>query len=107
VSLADARKQRDIAKELLAKNIAPKEHKDELARQQKEKLSNTFEQVAANWYQVKKTEVSPDHAKDLWRSLEIHIFPALGKHPITLMVDVSQQNQATAIDYNGCSFFLF
>jgi len=83
VSLADARKKRDKAKELLAKDIDPKEHKDELARQQKEKLSNTFEQVAANWYQVKKAEVSPDHAKDLWRSLEIHIFPALGKHPIS------------------------
>jgi integrase len=83
VSLADARKQRDKAKELLAKNIDPKEHKDELARQQQEKLSNTFEQVAANWYQVKKTEVSPDHAKDLWRSLEIHIFPKLAKHPIS------------------------
>lgn len=83
VSLADARKKRDKAKELLAKDIDPKEHKDELARQQQEKLSNTFEQVAANWFQVKKTEVSPDHAKDLWRSLELHIFPALGKHPIS------------------------
>jgi len=83
VSLADARKKRDKAKELLAKDIDPKEHKDELTRQQQEKLSNTFEQVAANWFQVKKTEVSPDHAKDLWRSLEIHILPALGKHPIS------------------------
>lgn len=83
VSLADARKKRDKAKELLAKDIDPKEHKDELTRQQQEKLSNTFEQVAANWFQVKKTEVSPDHAKDLWRSLELHIFPALGKHPIS------------------------
>ncbi len=83
VSLADARKLRNNAKELLAKDIDPKEHKDELSRQQQEKLSNTFEQVAANWFQVKKTEVSPDHAKDLWRSLELHIFPVLGKHPIS------------------------
>ena len=83
ITLADARKLKDKAKELLAKDIDPKEHKDELTRQQQEKLSNTFEQVAANWYQVKKTEVSPVHAKDLWRSLEIHIFPALGKHPIS------------------------
>ncbi len=83
VSLADARKKRDKAKELLAKDIDPKEHKDQLARQQLEELSNTFEQVAANWFQVKKTEVSPDHAKDLWRSLELHVFPSLGKHPIS------------------------
>jgi integrase len=83
VSLADARKQRDIAKELLAKDIDPKEHKDELARKQHETLSNTFEQVATNWFQIKKTEISPDHAKDLWRSLEIHILPALSKHSIS------------------------
>jgi len=83
ISLADARKLRNNARELLAKDIDPKEHKDELSRQQQEKLSNTFEQVAANWFQVKKTEVSLDHGKDLWRSLEIHIFPSLGKHPIS------------------------
>jgi len=83
ISLSEARELRAKASELLAKDIDPKEHKDELARQQREKLSNTFEQVAANWFQVKKAEVSPDHAKDLWRSLELHIFPMLGKHPIS------------------------
>ena len=83
ISLAEARELRTTANELLAKDIDPKEHKDELNRQQKETLSNTFEQVAANWFQVKKTEISADYAKDLWRSLELHIFPALGKHPIS------------------------
>lgn len=83
ISLAEARELRTKANELLAKDIDPREHKDELNRQQKETLSNTFEQVAANWFQVKKTEISADYAKDLWRSLELHIFPALGKHPIS------------------------
>jgi integrase len=99
VSLADARHKRDKARELLAKDIDPKEHKDELARQQQEMLSNTFEQVAGNWYQVKKTEVSPDHAKDLWRSLEIHAFPSLGQFPISkitapLTIDVLKPIEA-------------
>ena len=83
ISLSEARELRAKASELLAKDIDPKDHKDELNRKQQEKLSNTFEQVAENWFQVKKTEVSPDHAKDLWRSLELHIFPKLGKHPIS------------------------
>jgi len=83
ISLAEARELRTKANELLAKDIDPKEHKDELNRQQRETLSNTFEQVAANWFQVKKTEISADYAKDLWRSLELHIFPALGQHPIS------------------------
>jgi integrase len=83
ITLAEARELRTTANELLSKDIDPKEHKDELKRQQQETLSNTFEQVAANWFQVKKTEISADYAKDLWRSLELHIFPALGKHPIS------------------------
>ena len=83
VSLADARKLRDHARELLAKDIDPKEHKDEFTRQQQEQLSNTLKQVAANWFEIKKANISDSHALDLWRSLELHIFPSLGKYPIT------------------------
>ena len=83
VSLADARKLRDQARELLAKDIDPKEHKDEFTRQQQEQLSNTLKQVAANWFEIKKANISDSHALDLWRSLELHIFPSLGKYPIT------------------------
>ena len=38
ISLADARKLRAKAKELLAKDIDPKEHKDNLSRQQHGKI---------------------------------------------------------------------
>ena len=48
INLAEARELRTTANELLSKDIDPKEHKNELNRQQQETLSNTFEQVAAN-----------------------------------------------------------
>lgn len=83
VSLADARKLRDQAKELLAKDVDPKEYKDNLTRQQQVQLSNTLKQVAANWFEIKKADISDSYAVDLWRSLELHIFPSLGKYPIT------------------------
>lgn len=83
VSLAQARKLREKARELLAQNIDPKEDKDELKRHQQEKQANTFEQVAANWFDIKKAEIKPDTAKDLWRSLELHVFPSLAKYPIS------------------------
>lgn len=83
VSLADARKLRDSARQGLAKGIDPKEHKDEIKRVQQEKYANTFFHVATNWFEIKKTEIKPDTAKDLWRSLEIHLFPALSKYPIS------------------------
>lgn len=82
LSLADARKERDSAKELLAKNIDPKEHRDETTRLNELAHSNTLEHVATKWLDVKKTQVSRSHAEDTWRSLELHIFPSLGMVPI-------------------------
>tara|TARA_B110001469_G_C9605309_1_gene300930 strand:+ start:176 stop:1414 length:1239 start_codon:yes stop_codon:yes gene_type:complete len=83
VGLADARKLRDKARELIAKDINPKEQKDQDKRQKQEKQANTFFHVASNWFEIKKTEIKADTAKDLWRSLELHIFPALSNYPIS------------------------
>ena len=82
LSLADARKKRDSAKELLAQKIDPKEHREEATRLNELAHSNTFEHVATKWLEVKKAQVSKSHAEDTWRSLELHIFPSLGKIPI-------------------------
>ncbi|MDC0948293.1 integrase arm-type DNA-binding domain-containing protein [Gammaproteobacteria bacterium] len=82
VSLAQARTRRNDAKELLADNIDPKEHRDaeELIKQSAEQ--DTLERIAAQWLEVKRAKISADHASDTWRSLELHIFPALGRVPI-------------------------
>ncbi len=82
VTLADARIKRKSALELLGQGIDPKEHRDEKDRLQKIAHSNTLEHIATKWLEVKKTTVSEDHANDTWRSLELHIFPHLGKVPI-------------------------
>ncbi len=82
VTIAEARAKRAQAKSLLAKNIDPKEHREEAERSSKEAHSNTLEHIAAQWLEVKKTKVSKDHAEDSWRSLELHIFPTIGQLPI-------------------------
>jgi integrase len=82
VSLAEARKQRDVAKALLAKDIDPQEHKKETALHNATAHRNTLENIAAQWLEVKKTKVSNSHAEDSWRSLQLHIFPSLGNLPI-------------------------
>lgn len=82
LSLAAARKKRDSAKELLTKDIDPKEHREEKSRLDRTVHSNTLEHIAKKWLEVKKSKVSADHATDTWRSLELHIFPSLGKVPI-------------------------
>jgi len=82
VTLAEARKKRTKAKELLAKNIDPKEYRDEQSRISEKAHHNTLEYITTQWLNVKKADISADHATDTWRSLELHIFPNLGKVPI-------------------------
>lgn len=82
VSIADARSKRKFARELLAKEIDPKEHRDENDLKKEREHTNTLKHIAAQWLDVKKSNVSTEHAKDTWRSLELHIFPSLGRLPI-------------------------
>ena len=82
VTLADARSKRKEARAILASNIDPKEHRQELHRKAESANSNTLKHVTAQWLEIKKTKVTADHAQDSWRSLELHIFPTLGSIPI-------------------------
>ncbi|VAX00600.1 Phage integrase [hydrothermal vent metagenome] len=82
LSLAEARGKRKATRELLAKDIDPKEHREEVKLLNETAHNNTLEHIAAKWLEVKKAKVSIDHATDTWRSLELHIFPHLGKVPI-------------------------
>lgn len=82
ISLADARRKRDDARALLAKDIDPKEYRDEVVKRREDAENNTLKTVATNWFPVKQSKVSAAYADDIWRSLELHIFPALGDHPI-------------------------
>lgn len=78
ITLASARKLRFDARTLLASGVDPKEYRDE---QQATKLidaSNTLKQVTKEWIKIKRSQVSSDHADDIYRSLEKDIFPRLG-----------------------------
>lgn len=83
ISLADARKLRASAKELLAKGLNPKDERDTKQRLLDDENNNTFEHIAEKWFEVKKTKVSENYAIDTWRSIEMHLFPSLGKVPLS------------------------
>ncbi len=46
------------------------------------KNAHTLEAVAGRWIQTKRNRVSESHAEEIYRSLELHVFPKLGKLPI-------------------------
>ena len=82
LSLADARGLRADYLALLANGIDPQIQAEIAEEQQQIALDSIFSTVAANWFQLKSKSVTPDYAKDIWRSLEKDVFPAIGEIPV-------------------------
>jgi len=82
LSLADARRLRADYLSLLAKGIDPQTQAEKATEQQQIALESIFSTVAANWFTLKRASVTPDYAKDIWRSLERDVFPAIGALPV-------------------------
>ncbi|AIJ07378.1 MULTISPECIES: integrase domain-containing protein [Edwardsiella] len=82
LSLADARGLRADYLALLANEIDPQIQAEVAKEQQQIAQDSIFSTVAANWFQLKSKSVTPDYAKDIWRSLEKDIFPAIGETPV-------------------------
>ncbi|UQY43306.1 integrase domain-containing protein [Mixta hanseatica] len=82
LSLADARRLRADYLSLLANGIDPQTQAEQVTEQQQIALDSIFSTVAANWFALKQASVTPDYAKDIWRSLEKDVFPAIGGIPV-------------------------
>ncbi|UXI61252.1 integrase domain-containing protein [Enterobacter hormaechei] len=82
LSLAEARGLRADYLALLANGIDPQIQAEVAEEQQQIALDSIFSTVATNWFQLKSKSVTPDYAKDIWRSLEKDIFPAIGETPV-------------------------
>ncbi|MFU9135737.1 integrase domain-containing protein [Erwinia tasmaniensis] len=82
LSLADARRLRADYLSLLANGIDPQTQAEQVTEQQQIALDSIFSTVAANWFALKQASVTPDYAKDIWRSLEKDVFPAIGEIPV-------------------------
>jgi len=82
VSLSEARTKREEAREQIRNNKNPslERKKEKLALRYK--AENTFEAVAKQWVERKAHEWTKGHAEDVFRSLELNIFPKLGRVPL-------------------------
>lgn len=83
ISLAQARKKREEAKQLLAENIDPKQHRDDKLKSEQVSLSNTFQKYADKWLELKRQNVKPETAEKAYQNLGKHILPKLGNVAIT------------------------
>jgi integrase len=76
VSLAEARKKRDEAAELVSNGLNPAHHR-------KAKVTNTFRAVAEEYLADQAELWTPRTLKQRRALLETHIFPAIGDRPIS------------------------
>ncbi len=90
LSLADARGLRADYLSLLANGI-DQQIQAEPQRKSSKSLWTVFLRLSLNWFQFKSKSVTPDYAKDIWRSLEKDVLPALGEIPREHIVPLSLQ----------------
>lgn len=82
ISLADARKRRDDAKNLLANDTDPSEVK-RIKKQQREIASaNSFEAVARDWFDRHLSQKAETTKTRVVSRMERFVLPYLGKRPI-------------------------
>lgn len=81
VTLAEARKRRDKAREALSTGEDPAQLKREAKLKQALMDATTFEGVARQWWAHWSGPRSPRHAAYVIRRLEADVFPALGARP--------------------------
>jgi len=82
VSLADARNKRHEARKLLDQGVDPKTQRDEVRSEAQQAHELTLARVVEQWFEVKKTSITPDYADDIIRSLHNHVLPKLGAWPM-------------------------
>ncbi|WP_337913501.1 integrase domain-containing protein [Vibrio cholerae] len=83
ITLASAREKTRELRQLVAEGVDPKTHRDNQRFNAQIAQSHTLRAIAEEWFEVKKHDVSDDYADDIWRSLELHVFPNLGNMPVS------------------------
>ena len=82
VSLTEARKKRNEAKQLLKSGKDPSAAKKNLKLSQRVAQSNTFGSVTEEWLEIKQKEWKSLYFDDVKSSIEIHLLPDLSQRPI-------------------------
>lgn len=82
ITLAAARRLHQQARDQLAAGVDPATERKAAKIAAQDANKNTFEAVARDWIGKKAHEWSADHTKRVLHSLEVDIFPFIGKHPI-------------------------
>jgi integrase len=101
VTLAEARKRRDKARDALAQGEDPAQLKREAKLKRALMDATTFEAVARQWWAHWSGPRSPRHAEYVIRRLEADVFPALGARPLANITAPQLLAMAKGIEARG------
>ncbi|USO05675.1 MAG: integrase arm-type DNA-binding domain-containing protein [Rhodospirillales bacterium] len=98
ITLAEAREKHRVAHKLVAEGEDPVQLKREATAHKKYEQGNTFEKIARDWLEYKKTEWSETNYATTKRRLQKDVFPVIGYVPIKsvthqMLIDLSKTIQ--------------
>jgi integrase len=101
VSLAQARRDRDTAREVLRRGDDPVQEKKDTKLAKRIALGNNFEAVARSWFDHWKGPKSERHTSNVMSRLEADVFPDLGSRPIASITAPQLLAMAKKIESRG------
>lgn len=82
ITLSEARKRREDARQQVAMGIDPNETRKAQKAAQAESAANSFEVVAREWIGKQRNKWVPANTETVTRQLEANVFPWIGQRPI-------------------------
>lgn len=83
VTLKEARKRRNEARQMIANGIDPGQHRKLAKAIQAEQSENSFEAIAREWHLKFSSRWAASYANKIIRRFELYVFPWIGNRPIT------------------------
>ena len=101
VSLLEARRARDAAKQLLREGTDPSDNRKAERRKRSIAAGNTFEAVANEWLEANKERWVESYSSRLKSRLTDDLLPALGKRPISAIEPLEILDAIRKIEERG------
>jgi len=101
IGLAQARRDRDKARELLKSGTDPVQARQDAKLAQRVAIATNFEAVARSWHEHWKGPKTARHSEYVMRRLELDVFPELGRKPISEITAPQLLAMAKKIESRG------
>lgn len=103
ITLAEARDKTRQARALLRDGVDPNTHKKDIRTLRQSEAENTFELIAREWHEHKKSEWTEVHAQTMLDRLEKDVFPVIGRRPIKEITHAHLLDTAKRIQERGAN----